>query len=103
MSDRGASAAVVVLLVGRDAGDAGAVRDALTAALGQDLTFEAVVSLPGARARLAAGDVDVAVVDLTSPALPADPVLALADAVGDASVIALARADQRAEAVAALR
>ncbi len=103
MSDRGASAAVVVLLVGRDAGDAGAVRDALTAALGQDLTFEAAESLPGARARLAAGDVDVAVVDLTSPALPADPVLALAGAVGDASVIALVRADQRAEAVAALR
>ena len=103
MSDRRASAAVVVLLVGRDAGDAGDVRDAFTAALGQDLTFDAAESLTAARARLGAGDVDVAVVDLTSPALPPDPVRALADAAGDASVIALARADQREEAVAALR
>ena len=103
MSDRGARTPVVVLLVGRDAGTAADVRDAFSAALGQDLTFDAADSLTAARARLAAGDVDVAVVDLTSPTLPADPVKALADAVGDASVIALARADQRAEAVAALR
>jgi PAS domain S-box-containing protein len=94
---------VVVLLVGRSADDAPAVRDAFAAGLGDALAFDAVPTIEAARERLATAEVDAAVVDLTSPSLPPDPVAALVPGAGEASVIALARPEQAAEAVAALR
>jgi PAS domain S-box-containing protein len=103
VSDRSARTAVAVLLVGREESGTADVRAAFVAALGKDLVFEVVPDLPAARARLVEAAIDVVVVNLTAPALPADPVAALVPAAGDASVIALAHPEQRAEAVAALR